>query len=111
MGSSARREAVGCDERTWDGAVDGQTGDTDGHQQLIGHGVDDGADHRLEVVPPGDVTVDEVGDAGVREQGQGGPVVVVHEEVPYERSGDQPREGENVGDGVDVLVRRRTRDP
>jgi hypothetical protein len=48
----------------------GQRDDGDSHERLVGHGVDDGADHGLLVEAAGEVAVDEVGDAGVEEEGE-----------------------------------------
>ena len=53
------------------GVLDCERDDRDGHQQFVGHGVDDGADDSGLIVAAGEVAVDRVGDAGVEEEGEG----------------------------------------
>lgn len=58
----------------------------------------------MQVPAAGDPAVEEVGEAGVEEEGEGVEVLVGDDEVADCGGGDQAREGEDVGDGVDVLV-------
>lgn len=51
-----------------------------------------------------DPAVDEVGDAGVGEESEGPGVRVVQDEVADDGGGDEAGQGEDVGDGVDVLM-------
>lgn len=95
---------VWCGWHTRNRPVHGQTWHADGHQQLIGHRVDDRPDNRLQAVSPGDIPVDQIGDACVGEQRQGDAVLVVDEEVANQRGHGQAGEGEDVRDGVDVFV-------
>jgi hypothetical protein len=52
----------------------------------------------------GEGAVGDVGDAGVEEEGEGVCGHVVEDEVAGRGGGEQAREGEQVGEGVDVLV-------
>ena len=96
----------GGDGRTWEGSLDGKTHGQDRHERFVGHGVDDRPDYSLEIPSPGNPPVEQVGDSGVRKQPDGPGMVVVQDEVAYHGSGDEAREGQDVGEGVNVLVGR-----
>lgn len=50
-------------------AIDGKTRNTDGHEQLVGHGIDDRTDDCLEIVSTGNPAIDQIRDPGIGEQG------------------------------------------
>ena len=92
------------DEPGGEAALEGERDGGDGHERLVRHRVDDGADHGLGVVSPGQVAVDQVGEAGVEEetacdQGLGG-----EDEVAYRGRGEEAAEGEAVGEVPDLFV-------
>lgn len=64
--------------------------DDEGHDEgLVGHGVYDGADDGLLAPAPREEAVEDVGDAGVEEEGEGGGGEVVQDEVAGGRGGDE----------------------
>lgn len=75
------------------------------HQRLVSERVDDGADHGTQVPLARDPAVQQVRDAGVREKAQCPAVVTMQDAVADEGRGNQPRDSQQVGDGVDILVR------
>lgn len=74
------------------------------HERLVGHGVDDGSYHGALVPSPRDPAVQKVGHARVGEETEGPGVMVVQDAVADEGGGDEAREGQPVGDGVDVFA-------
>lgn len=50
---------------TRNGTVQGQTRYTNGHKHLVGHWINNGPYNRLQVVIPGDMTVDEISNPGI----------------------------------------------
>jgi hypothetical protein len=90
---------------TWEGALDGETHGQYGHEDFVGHGVDDGADDRLLVPAPGDVAINKICETGVGKEPDSPGMVVVQDEVADDGRGNEAGEGEDVGNGVDVLVR------
>ncbi len=95
----------GAERPTWQSPLHGQTDGQNGHERLVGHGIDDGAHDRLQFPASSNISVDKVCDSGVGEESHGPGVLVVEDEVAYDRGGDEAGEGEDVWDGVDVLVR------
>lgn len=82
-----------------------QTPDQHRHQRLVRHRVNDAADDRLQPPPPRQPAVDEVGRARIREERHRGRVLLGQHEVAQRRRGEQAREGQEVREVVDVLVR------
>ena len=76
----------------------------DRHERFVGHGVDHSADDGGLVEAAGEVAVDQIGDAGVGEEAEGGEGLGGEDEVADGGGGEEAREGEDVGDGVDVFV-------
>lgn len=87
-----------------DDVLDGERDHRDGHEGLIGHWVDDGADDGLLVETPRDVAVEAVGDSGIGEEGEGVDGLAGKDEVADQRSRGKTGEGEDVGDGPNVFV-------
>ncbi len=87
-------------------AVDREADDGDGHKSLVGHGVDHRADYCRGVEAPGEIAVDKVRYARVEEERYGGERLRGQDEVAHCWSGDEPCEGQDVGERVDVLVQR-----
>lgn len=78
------------------------------HQGLVGHGVDHASHDALLVPAASEVAVEEIGDAGVAEQQDGGEVLVLEDEVADEGRGEEAREGEEIGERVDVFSEKVT---
>ena len=89
---------------TWQRALDGEANGKNSHERLIRHRIENSPDDGPQVPAPRDVPVDEVRDAGVDEEPRGPGVAVVHDEVADDRRGQEPREGEDVRQRVDVLA-------
>jgi len=92
---------------TWEGTLDSKRHGKNDHQGLVGHGINDAAGHGLQLPSPRQPAVDQVGEAGVGEQRESPFVVVMQEEVRRHGRGHQTRDGEEVGQVVDVLARRQ----
>ena len=84
--------------------LDGERDDGDGHERLVRHGVDDGADDRLLREAPRDVAVEAVSDCGIGEEAQRGHGLRRQDEVADQRCRGEAREGQDVGDGPDIFV-------
>lgn len=97
-GTLTRQGALGC-----------QRNNKNSHQGLVGHGIDDGANNGLLVPLPGDPAIKKVGDACISKEAKGPRMVVVKDGVADEWRGDEPRKGQDVRDGVDVLAWGRKR--
>lgn len=85
-------------ERGRQAAVDGEARDDGGHEEFVGHGVDDAAYNGLQLPPARDPAVEEVGETRVDEEGEGPEVLVVHDEVAEDGRGEEPGEGQEVGE-------------
>jgi hypothetical protein len=83
---------------------DSKTADQYGHESLVSHWVDDASNYTLQFPPSRDPTVDEVGDTSVCEETQSPHILVVEHKIAYNWRSDKPREGEKVGNGVDVFM-------
>lgn len=92
------------DGATGQGGLDSQAHRHDRHQCLVGHRVDHRPHDRLQIPFPRDPAIDQVGDAGVDEEHEGRQMLLVDDEVADDGGGEQAREGEDVGEGVDVFV-------
>lgn len=84
-----------------------QSDSQDGHEGLVCHGIDDGANHGLAVPPPRDPAVHHVRDAGVGEEAHSPGMVVFHDEVSHNGGGDESGEGQGIGDRVYVFAENR----
>lgn len=101
--SQARREQQPL---TRQGALHCQSHRQDCHEGLVGHRVNDCA-HNSPLVPFARYpAIEEISDACISEQAQCPGVLVVKDAVADERSRDEPRCSQDVGDGVDVLMSR-----
>ena len=89
---------------TWKCAFGSKAHGQDSHENLVGHGVDHGSDDRLLVPSPGDISIDEVSKSGIREESDGPGMVVMQDKIADDWSGHKTGEGEEVWDGVDILV-------
>ena len=109
--TSASRTSTATANHDGHRAVDEDAADPDEEEQPVGHRIEDLADvgHLVEV--PGDVAVEEVGDAEDGEQGRRlGPVLLGEQQPEEHRQHGQPHDGDDVRDGEDPvgahLVRR-----
>ncbi|KAI4277183.1 MAG: hypothetical protein LQ337_001959 [Flavoplaca oasis] len=78
-----------------------------GHQGFVRHGIDDGADNSLKIPFPGNPAIDQIRGPGVKEKAKGGKVLLVEDEITDNRSSNKSREGQDIGNGVYVLMRRQ----
>lgn len=91
---------------TRQGALHSQSHGQDHHEGLVGHWVNDSA-HNGTLVPfPRYPAIKEVGDACVGKKAQGPSVMVMKDAVTNERGGNEAGCGQDIGDGVDVLMSR-----
>lgn len=73
---------------TRQGSLGGQTYGQDGHEYLVGHRVDDAANHRLQLPAPGDPAIEEIRDAGVDKQTESPGMCIMENGVADEGSGN-----------------------
>lgn len=83
----------------------GQANRHDRHQSLVSHWIYDRPHDGLQLPSPRDPSVDQVRDAGVYEESEGGQMLFMDDEVADDGGGEQAREGEDVGERVYVFVR------
>lgn len=96
-----------CRRLTRKGTLGGQTDSQDGHEDLVGHGIDDAANHRLQLPAPGDPAIEEVRNTGVDKQAESPRMCIVENSVADERGGNQATGGEKIRYCVNVFMRRQ----
>jgi hypothetical protein len=74
------------------------------HQRFIRHGIDHASDDGLLFPAPCDPAIDQVRDSGISEQNEGVGRLLSDDQVANDWSCDETGEGEEVGEGIDVLV-------
>lgn len=84
-------------KRTRQSSLNGQANHQDGHEDLVGHGVDHASDDGLEVPSPSDPSIDQIGDAGVGEEADCPGMLIMQNEIGDDGGGDEAGEGEDVG--------------
>ena len=85
-------------------AFDSKTADQYSHESLVSHWVDDTSNYSLQFPSSRDPTVDKVGDTGICEEADSPCMIVVEYKIAYYWRSEQPREGEKIGDGIDVFM-------
>ena len=76
----------------------------DRHQGLVCHWINDGPHDRLQLPFPRYPSVDQVRDGGVDEENQGRQMLFMNDEIADDGGGEQAREGEDVGDRINVFM-------
>lgn len=89
----------------WYAALYGERDNGDGHQSFVGHGVNDCADDGGAAEAASNPAVDQIGDAGIKEEGEGVGGLRCEDEVTDGGGREKAGEGKDVGKGVNVLVR------
>lgn len=84
-----------------------QAANGDGHQEFIGHGIDDAAYDRLQLPSTSDPSIDHVRYTSIGEESQGPCMLIVQNQVANHRSGDESREGQDIGNVPDLLMCRQ----
>ena len=94
---------------TWKGPLDCQTNRQYRHQRLVGHRIDDRSDDGLKVPPSRYVTIDQICDSGVGKKPNSPGMVIMENKIADDRRCNEPRESEDVWNGVYIFVRGELR--
>ncbi len=85
------------DDLTRKGTLDSKTDRQDGHQSLVGHGINDCPNYGLKIPSSGNVAIYKIGDSRVCKQSYGPSMMIMEDEVTDDGCGDKTRECQYVG--------------